>query len=392
MTSPRCVLAKVSPVRWALTFWIILAAALCVKTALCGGGHSVYPQFAAASRHWWADKSLYDDYTTTEGIDGYRYSPAFAVAFTPMTYLPWGTGKMLWDLLSVGLLVLALHALARDVVPGELAAREGVFLTLAMIGSLVGIWSSQSNAVVVAAIGLAMSAIVRRRWTTAALLLAVPVFIKIWPVVIVAVLVMFWPRQLFGRVAAAAAALMILPFFTRPPDVVWWQYCQWHRALTGPLQNRWPGYRDAWTIWEQLRPPVDGHVYRVLQGIALAALLVWCWRQRRRLADDTGRLLMLVFSMWAAWQLFLGPGTEQLTYGLIAPSAAWAVVASFDRRRARWLAAPVWAALALLPSGDIERAAVGLLPAETGKMLLPLAVAAFAAWLVWHERRPDHAT
>ncbi len=87
-----------------------------------------------------------------------------------------------------------------------------------------------------------------------------------------------------------------------------------------------------------------------------------------------------------SWQLFFGPGSEQLTYGIIAPSAAWAVIVSFDEKRARWLTLTAWAMLALLPSGDVEKAVLRVFPA--GRLLLPLAVLLFAAWLIWHERGP----
>ena len=113
-----------------LVLWASLAAAVCVKTMVCLGTdpHSVYPQFAASSHHWWADKSLYADYAETERIDGYRYSPAFAVAFTPLAYLPARLGTMMWDVASIALLVWALHVFARDVLPGDWPPRrEGLF-------------------------------------------------------------------------------------------------------------------------------------------------------------------------------------------------------------------------------------------------------------------------
>jgi len=431
-----CHLPNDRHLRRALALWACLAVAVCVKTALCDNPHSVYPQFAASSHHWWADKSLYDDYEKTEGIDGYRYSPAFAVAFTPLAYLPARLGTMIWNVASIALLVWALHVLVRDVLPGDWPPqREGMFLTLALVGSVVGIWSGQSNAIVTAAIILALAAIVRQRWWAASILLAVPVFIKIWPLAIVMLLVVFWPRQLAWRFAVACAVLALVPFLTRPPSTVAWQYREWHDALTGPLQGRWGGYRDAWTIWGELSPPADGrlsdgatldanvtiwrqllppvnrHVYMAIQLAAAWAVLAWCWWQRNRETlsretvphetppyghegalgcgeESSSRLLILILSMWVPWQLLLGPGTEQLTYGLIAPSASWAVMVSFKEKRARWLAVTAWAMLALLPSGDIENTVLLAFPA--GRLLLPLGVVLFAAWLVWHERGPRH--
>jgi alpha-1,2-mannosyltransferase len=438
MTLRLCDLTNDRHLRGALALWACLAVAVCVKTATCSNPHSVYPQFAASSHHWWADESLYADYWETEQIDGYRYSPAFAVAFTPLAYLPAWLGAMIWNMAGIVLLICALHVLVRDVLPGEWPPpREGHFLALTLAGSAVGIWSGQSNAVITAAILLALAAIVRQRWWAAAMLLAVPVFIKIWPLAIVMLLVVFWPRQLAWRFAVACAVLALIPFFTRPPEKVAWQYHQWYASLTGPLQGRWDGYRDAWTIWEQLSPPADHpgdgappdanvtfwrqllppvnrHVYMALQLATAWAVLAWCWWQRGRLrsvsdgADilvcheqssrhggqeclphpdrglATKHLLILILSIWASWQLLFGPGTEQLTYGIIAPSAAWAVMVSFAEKRARWLTVTACAMLALLPSGDIEKAAIQAFPA--GKILLPVGVVLFVVWLIWHER------
>ncbi len=96
------------------------------------------------------------------------------------------------------------------------------------------------------------------------------------------------------------------------------------------------------------------------------------------------RLLTGIFSIWAAWQLLFGPGTEQLTYGIIAAPVAWAVLVSFAERRARWLTVGVWIMLVFLPAGDLEQTLLLVFPA--GKMLLPLSVVPFVAWLVWYER------
>jgi hypothetical protein len=211
----------------------------------------------------------------------------------------------------------------------------------------------------------------------------VPVFIKLWPMAIVLLLMVCWPRKLIWRFAVVCVVLAAIPFLTRPPTIVAWQYHEWYVGLTGPLQGRWTGYRDAWTVWEQLCPPVHHLAYMALQLVTAAAVLGWCVWQRQRVRS-TGHLLTLIFSMWVSWQLLFGPGTEQLTYGIIAPSASWAVLVTFAEKKARWLTVTAWATLALLPSGDIEKAVLSVLPA--GMILLPIGVVLFLAWLIWHER------
>jgi alpha-1,2-mannosyltransferase len=385
-------LINLSPLRHALNLWIILAVAVCLKSAIVGGDYSsVYPMFAGASHHWWADQSLYGHYAN---LDGFRYSPVFAIAFTPFDLLPNPIGPMAWSLVSIGVLVWAMRVLARNVLPGDWPPRrEGWFLGLALVGSIVGIWALQTNALVTALLALALASIVRERWWAASLCLAVPVFIKLWPIALVMLLVVFWPRQLSWRFALMCVVLAAIPFLTRPPSTVLWQYHEWYVDLTGPLQGRWPGYRDAWTIWETLcslfhgeadwnRPAVR-HVYMSIQLATSAVVLAWCLWQSRR-SRSTGHLLTLIFSMWASWQLLFGPATEQLTYGIIAPSASWAVLVSVAERRARWLTTTVWATFSLLPAGDIEQPVLAVFPG--GQVLLPLGVALFVVWLVWHER------
>jgi hypothetical protein len=385
--------------RRAVTLWIVLAVAITVKLAFFSHDYSVYRMFAGGTRHWWHDQSLYASYTVSEGLDGFRYSPAFAVALTPLVCLPGPLGPIAWGLMSIVLLGWAMHVLVRDVLPGRWPIeREAWFLVLVLLGSAVGIWSLQSNALVTALLVLALAAIQRQKWWKATLFLAVPVFIKLWPIALVLLLIVYWPRQLLGRFAVVCGALLAAPYLTRPPQIVTWQYREWYTSLTGPLQARWPGYRDAWTIWEEfcrllgLVPdqPCYHRAYTALGLAAAVGVLGWCLWQGRRLAEkgatpfSRGHLLILILSMWASWQLLFGPGTEQLTYGLIAPSASWAVLVSIGERRAVWLTCTAWALLALLPSGDIERAVLGVFSAA--RAFLPLGVVLLVAWLIWHER------
>ena len=68
--------------------------------------------FAASSAHWWADQSLYDEYP---GLDRFRYSPAFAVAVTPLAALGPTAGGILWVWLGMAVYYAGLGRYARDV-------------------------------------------------------------------------------------------------------------------------------------------------------------------------------------------------------------------------------------------------------------------------------------
>ncbi len=371
-------------IRLAIALWIAMAAAVCVKSVVQKGEHSVYKVFAWGPRHWWADQPLHARYPETADI--YRYvahlcrgvHAVFAAARLAGRG-PVGRFERCRDALRPAPYV-------REILPGAWPPRrEAWFLGLTALGSMSGIWSGQINSLLLAIVIFAAVAIKYNRWWTASFLLTLPVFVKIWPIAVVLLLMACWPRQLSWRFIIFAVALALLPFLTRPFNVVVGQYQEWYVSLIDQNQGRWPGFRDAWTIWENLWPPVSQLGYKVLQLASAAGVLLWCLYQCRRIAS-TGQLLMAIISIWVSWQLIFGPGSEQLTYGIIAPSAAWAVLVSIEEQRHRLWTILTWLILVLCSCGEIETPLIKHLhPAFA--MLLPLSVASFVAWLVWHESR-----
>jgi hypothetical protein len=398
------------PGQWlkiAYLLWAIFAAVVCGRIAVQAFlhpemhlRHTVYPVLAEGSIRWWNDLPLHGRIESLGDI--YRYSPTFAILFTPFARLPEWLGACLWGLLSIGLFVAAMRVAARELLPGQWTEdRQGVFLGLTLLGAMSGIWSGQSNAALIALVIFALSAIRRNRWWTASWLLALPVFIKLWPLAVVLLLAACWPKQLSWRFAVMAIAFALLPFVTRPPSTVIGQYQEWFSSLTHEQQNRWPGYRDAWTIWETASnafggSPVSPNAYRALQLLSAVAVLGWCLWQKRRISK-LGHLFTAILSIWVSWQLLFGPGTEQITYGILAPSAAWAVMVAFEEKKNRDLNSRpplriyfhrgwtlfAWLTLGLFGMGDIEKPILKILSAAT--TFLPLGVLMFLAWLIIHE-------
>jgi Glycosyltransferase family 87 len=412
--------------RFAIGAWIALAVAASVKTIIEPQLHTVYTAFSHGSRDWWDGNSLYID-------RAYYYSPTFAIAMTPFAVWPDWFGGVLWNLASVGLLLWSLRVFFRDVLarqpidgsncqdaksakeaetreltndlnceplvprpsslaPPLLPARaEGLFHLLVLLGTVRSVWSGQSNAILVALVLFAAAAIVRGRWWRGSLLLAAPVYIKIWPLVAVGLFCAEWPKRMTARVAICAAALGLVPFLTKPAVAVIAAYGDWYHCLINrqATQFRFPGYRDAWTIWEQFQSPVDKRAYLILQVAAGVATLGWCLWQCRR-TTSTKRLAIYTIAAWSAWQLLFGPGTERLTYNLIAPALAWGVLAAFDSRRGRMWMAATCVTTYILGLGGMERLLSGVFPAAVA--LEPIGVLMFAAWLVWHTARRDEST
>src|SRR5207248_11729274 len=101
-------------------------------------------------------------------------------------------------------------------------------------------------------------ALVRERWWSAAILLATTVVLKLMPLPFALLFCALWPRRLAGRFLLAVAVGFLLPFLTRPAGIVCAQYRGWANHLVEMSGERWPGFRDGWTVWVLVRRVVEG--------------------------------------------------------------------------------------------------------------------------------------
>jgi hypothetical protein len=282
---------------------------------------------------------------------------------------------------------------ARDVLPaGWGRSRTALFLALGALGGLRGIWNAQSNALVVGLLLLASSAVVRQRWWAAASLLAGSVWIKLTPLAPALLLCTLWPRRLAGRFAAALAVGFLVPFLTRPPETVLAHYREWVGHLQHSGGERWPGFRDAWTVWVvlrhtaageagplPLREPIDAAWYRGLQLASAAGVLAWCLGQQRRGAPVPW-LLRGTLGMGFAWLMLFGPAVEHATYVFLAPPLLAGSLEAEDRPRGRWLIRTAFVLVMALGWGALTRPVQDAFPFVL--LALPVGTALYAAWLV----------
>jgi hypothetical protein len=395
------VLALVEPLvpqgrgfRLALAFWLAVAAAVAVRTALRPDSHTVFPVFATSADHWWDDQPLYDEY---EPLDYFRYPPPFAVFITPFWACGHFVGGVLWTWLGMAVYFAGLACFLRDLLPADWSPdRRGAFLALALFGAVRGIWNAQSNALAVGLLLLAVSALVRRRCWSAAFALAAAVCLKLTPLAPALLLCALWPRRLAGRFLAVLALGCLVPFLTRPPAVVLNHYHDWIGQLYSLSEKRWDGFRDGWTAWLALRhlaggnegefsvtAPIDSPLYRVVQLLSAAAALGWCLWQKRR-GFTTAWLTRSTLAAGCAWLMAFGPAVEHATYVFLAPVLAWAAL---DRRAwpsGRWLIRGALVLVLLLGWGALTQPLLGRVPQLHAA--LPAGTALFSLWLVGYAR------
>src|SRR5262249_28995150 len=84
--------------RSALIVWLILTAAVSVRTVVRPSRHTVFPIFAASAKHWWDDEPLYEDDPV---LDNFRYPPVFTLFVTPFSVLGLSAGGIVWSWISM---------------------------------------------------------------------------------------------------------------------------------------------------------------------------------------------------------------------------------------------------------------------------------------------------
>jgi alpha-1,2-mannosyltransferase len=374
---PACGGTPTKLFRLAVVVWIVFGFGCAVKAVVSPVKHNSFHAFQAGASLWMADRNMYHG-TFYE----FRYGPAFAMLFSPLALLPPAIGSLLWMGLGLTAFAWSLRVLVRDILPCAWTPdREGAYLLLVLAASYRGFWSAQSNGLIFACVVAGMQAIAQRRWAWAALCLAFPVHIKIWPVAAALLVIACWPRQLTARFAAAIGAVAVLPLLVKGPTVVWDRYYDWYAAITGKMQIR-HDYRDFWTLLDLVYPPLESG-YVVLQLSTGILVLALCLAQQRR-GVTSAQLFTFVLGLWTAWQLTFGPGSERNTFGIIAPLTAWAVVTAFTVERGRAVVITAYALTILAGVGQIERALLPNYPLVA--VAHPVAVMIFAGWLVHYAR------
>jgi alpha-1,2-mannosyltransferase len=370
----------------ALTLWIALGLAHAVKTLSDPHVHSVYPIFHEAGRAWTQGRSIYHD--LDGGKNEFFYSPAFAVALAPLSMLPLPIAAVMWSWLSLGLMFGSLRSLYRETVGKHWPQFvEGQFLLLCGATAIQGGWSAQSNSLVLAGIVYGATSLLRGNYWRAAFCLAAPVHIKVWPVVAgVLFSIRYW-RTFSWRMAAAVCVVGALPFLTATPQKVVQSYETWgdklaHREETN---KRYGGYRDSWTVLEETLGAPDLSFYKVLQVASGGLVFCWCLSNAMR-GFTPERWLFSTLSWWSIWQLLFGPGTERLTYGILAPAVAYAVLESSTVKRWQLVAWTAWLMTGILGTGEAEQAIAKIWPAAP--IMTPLGVMILALWQIQHEASP----
>ena len=148
-----------------------------------------YIIFKQSFNHLIQGQDLYKLYPE-EHFDYYKYSPAFAVLFGPLAWLPDIIGLMIWNLINALLLYYAFL---------KLPFRSNKIMWFAaafiLIESITSLQNSQSNGLITGLIIGSFLLFENRKIALATLLIALSVYIKLFGIVAFA-LILFYPEKI----------------------------------------------------------------------------------------------------------------------------------------------------------------------------------------------------
>jgi hypothetical protein len=327
-----------------LTIWLAAFLVIGARVLVAQHSHSVYPIYAAAARNWLAGGDLYNP------AEGYRYSPTAALLLMPLSALQDALGDVVWRLLSGLVYLAALAWWCRAVLPVWLTRSQRGMLFLLVLPLAIGnLNNGQSNLLVIGLLLAACASAARRRWNLTATCVVLASLFKVYPIAVGLLLMLVYPRRLVWRLLAGLAVGLALPFLLQDSHYACQQYLGWLHHLQSNNRQALSlalVYRDVRLLWRVWLVPLDAPAYAVIQfavGAGIAALIL-AFRFRaglpRRHAGEASpaerRLLVSLLGLGCCWMTLFGPATESCTYGLLAPTLAWAVLEARLSRDSGW--------------------------------------------------------
>lgn len=278
--------------------------------------------------HTWQQLPLYEPYPAEYG-DTNHYGPFFSLVVAPFAVVPHWLGLLLWEVM----LAVALYAAVRRL---PLAWGKQVFIYWFCAHELLtALFMSQFNIAIAAVIVGAFVAVERGKDGTAAFLIMLGTFVKLYGIVGLAFFFFSGHKARFALALVGwAAVFFALPMLISSPEYIVSQYGAWYDSLTAKNADNifsggtnqsllglvrkisgCPSYSDLWLI-------VPG-----LVAFAVPYLRLGQWRHVAfRYAFLASTLLFVVL---------FSTGSESSTYIIALTGAAvWYVSSPWKRTRA----------------------------------------------------------
>ncbi|HYC50756.1 MAG TPA: glycosyltransferase family 87 protein [Gemmatimonadaceae bacterium] len=219
--------------------WLLAVFVTSVQAILTHNNN--FEVFRASSYNLLAGRDLYVANATHH--DFFKYSPTFALLFTPFAVLPFGLGLLLWNAVNAG----ALWAALGRILDGRQAFIARLIVTMDLVGSMQNV---QSNALSAGLMILAFADLNDRREARAATWITLGTIIKIFPI-IAGVFAAFRPYRLprFVLFAVVAAGVAVAaPLLVESPAALVAQYNSWKAISSTDALMRGFSVMELWHL------------------------------------------------------------------------------------------------------------------------------------------------
>lgn len=292
--------------------------------------------FRAAARDLFAGADLY----AGRSVDFFKYSPTFALLFTPFAWLPAWLAAALWGALNFGVAFAGIDALVRD------PRRKIPAFAAGLAGVLFATDGDQSNLLITGAMLLAVAALESGKWRTFAVLVALAAHVKIFPVALLPCALLY-PKPVRSLAAALASivAFALLPALVVGAHGLAAEYASWLALVRRDHANH------GWSVMNMIESFSGRPVWVAgIQGLGVVFLMlplvatrILAGRAWRRLYAASVLVFTVLFNHRA----------EYATYVVSAIGAAiWYAENPRSRLRIVLLAATVVAQGPLLTAPD----------------------------------------
>ena len=274
--------------RWLLGLYIATIVVISIPKGFWDPDNN-FAIFRAAFGNLISGRDLYVPHPA-QYLDLFKYSPTFALLFSPFSILSLPLAILAWSALNA----LLLYYAVRRLLPGSAGTLAMALLYFEVLRNMQ---RAQSNSLIAALMILAFLALEQRRQVGAALAVALGAFIKLFPLAALA-LAALYPRRVrmalvFG---AVTLALLALPLLVVSPHALLAQYNSWRHVVSADeaLIVATGGAGPYGGVMEQIRTLFGVHVPNwpvQLGGTAL--LLLPLVLRRARFEQREFRLLFL---------------------------------------------------------------------------------------------------
>jgi hypothetical protein len=217
----------------------------------------------------------------------------------------------------------------KSVIPERLNAEQlGALFLCAVPLAFQELGDVQTNGLAVGLMLMGTAAIANFRSTLGIIFLVLATMIKAYPVALLLLLILIFPRQLFWRFLIVTGSALALPFALQSPSYVPQQYKDWLAFGLNARGNPQGSHQllDIRVVFEQFHFVMTDHQYFLLEIFAAAVVAILVVHARWR-GMEQKRLILLTFGLATSWMTVFGPATESQTYIVVAPIMAWAMIA-----------------------------------------------------------------